>query len=131
MTVVEDPRPGSRGNTRMPSADAVLVPAIELVLVGAGLPKAALGRDGHATGTGFLAAPVEGAAHPRVTVTWYEDDKPTGRPEGPAGKLRDCEQALRRAGFLVEYTAEGTSGYLFAWRSGRSTAYLSRAIRRR
>ena len=131
MTVVENPRPGSRGSARIPSADEVLIAAIELVLAGAGLPKAAVARNGHAAGSGFLTAPVEGLAHPRVTVTWYEDGKPTGGPDGTAGKLLDCEWALRRAGFHVEYTAANTDGYLLAWRSGRSTAYLSRAIRRR
>jgi hypothetical protein len=48
-------------------------------------------------------------------VTWYED----GEPAGPTGKLRDCEQALRRAGFRVEYTAEATGGCLLAWRRPR------------
>jgi hypothetical protein len=87
--------------------------------------------NGHAAGTGFVAARVVGAAHPRAAVTWYEDGKPTGDLDGPTGKLRDCEWALRRAGFQVEYTAANTGGYLLAWQSGRSTAYLSRVLRRR
>ena len=128
MTAVEDPRPGSRGSTRIPSGGDVLIAAIELVLRGAGLPKAAV-RHGHshAAGTGFLVAPVTGAAYPRATVIWYEDGKPTGDPDGPVGKLRDCERALRRAGFHVEYTTETTAGCLLAWQGGRSTAYLSGA----
>jgi hypothetical protein len=130
MTVVGDPRPGPRGSARIPSADDVLVAAIELVLAGAGLPKAAVARSGQAAGTGFLAAPMEGVAHPRVTVTWYEDGKATDGPDGPAGRLRDCERALRRAGFQIEHTAANTAGYLLAWQSGRSTAYLSRVLRR-
>jgi len=112
MTVVEDPRPGSRGSARIPSSDDVLVAAIGLVLVGTGLPKAAIARNGHAAGTGFLAAPMEGVAHPRVTVTWYEDGKATDGPDGPAGKLCDCEQALRRAGFQAEIREE----CLLVWR---------------
>lgn len=131
MTVVEDPQPGSRGSMRIPSADDVLIAAIGLVLAGAGLTEAATFPNGHAAGTGFVAARVVGAAHPRVTVTWYEDGKATDGPDGPAGKLHDCERALRRAGFHVEYTAANTVGYLLAWQSGRSTAYLSRALRRR
>jgi hypothetical protein len=63
-----------------------------------------------------VAVPVTGAAYPRASVTWYEDGKPTCGPDGPAGKLRDCEQALRRAGFHVEYTTEATAGCLLAWR---------------
>jgi hypothetical protein len=131
MTVVEDPRPGSRGSAQIPPADEVLVAAIELVLAGAGLPKAAVARKGHAAGTGFLATPVEDVTDPRVTVTWYEDGKATDGPDRPAGKLRDCERALHRAGFQVEYTAANTGGRLLAWQSGRSTAYLSRFLRRR
>jgi hypothetical protein len=114
----------------MPSADGVLVAAIGLVLTGAGLPQAATRYNGDGAGTGFLAAPVAGAAAPRAAVTWYEDGKPTGDTDAPAGKLRDCEQALRRAGFHVEYTTETTGGYLLVWQSGRSTAYLSRILRR-
>jgi hypothetical protein len=114
-----------------PSADDVLVTAIGLVLAGAGLPEAATLPNGHAAGTGFAAARVIGAAHPRAAVTWYEDGKTTGGLDGSAGKLHDCEQALRRAGFHVEYTAANTGGYLLAWQSGRSTAYLSRVLRRR
>jgi hypothetical protein len=113
QTMVEDPRPGSRGSTRIPSADDVLVAASELVLAGAGLPKAAV-RHGHAAGTGFLVAPVTWAAHPRAAVTWYEEGEPTCGTDGPAGKLRDCEQALRRAGFHVEHTTEATGGRLLA-----------------
>jgi hypothetical protein len=130
MTVVGDPRPGPRGSARVPSADDVLVAAIELVLTGAGLPKAAVARNGHAAGTGFLAAPMEGVAHPRVMVTWYADGKATDGSDGPAEILRDCEQTLRRAGFQVEYAAANMGGYLLAWQSGRSTAYLSRVLRR-
>jgi len=118
MAVVEDPERGPRGSARLPSADDVLVAAIELVLGGTGLPQAAVARKGQAMGTGFLAAQVEGAAQPRVTVTWYEDGKPTGSPDGPVGKLRDCEQALQRTGFHVEYTAANTGVYLLAWRKG-------------
>jgi hypothetical protein len=103
-----------------PSADDVLVTAIGLVLAGAGLPEAATLPNGQAAGTGFVAARVIGAAHPRAAVTWYEDDKATGGPDGPAGKLRDCKQALRRAGFHVEYTTEITGGCLLAWRKRRS-----------
>jgi hypothetical protein len=130
MTAVEDPRPGPRGTARIPSADDVLVSAIELVLAGTGLPKAPVVGKGLATGTGFLATPMEGVAHPRVTVTWYEDGKAADGPDGPAEKLRDCDRALRRAGFQVEYTAANTGGYLLAWQSGRSTAHLSRILRR-
>ena len=123
----EGRRPGSRGDALTPSADDVLVTAIGLVLAGAGLPEAATLPNGHEAGTGFVAARVVEAAHPRATVTWYEDGKPTGDPDGPAGKLRDCERALRRAGFHAEYTAADTGGYLLTWRRGRATAYLSRA----
>ena len=130
MTAVEDPEPGPRGSGRLPSADDVLVAAIELVLGGTGLPKAAVAREGQATGTGFLATPVEGVGHPRVMVTWYEDGKAADGPDGPAEKLRDCDRALRRAGFQVEYTAANSGGYLLAWQSGRSTAYLPRILRR-
>jgi hypothetical protein len=101
----------------MPSADGVLVAAIGLVLTGAGLREAAAQNgDGDGAGTGFLAVPVAGAATPRAAVTWYEDGEPAGGRDGQAGKLRDCEQALRRAGFPVEYTAEGTAGCLLVWR---------------
>jgi hypothetical protein len=120
MTVVEDPEPGPRGSARLPSADDVLVAAIGLVLTGAGLPEAATRQDWDDAGTGFLAVPVTGAATPRATVTWYEGGKPTDGEDAPAGKLRDCEQALRRAGFHVEYTAEGTGGRLLAWRRRRT-----------
>jgi hypothetical protein len=115
----------------IPSADDVLVIAIGLVLAGAGLLETATAQNGHAAGTGFLAVLVTGAAHPRATVTWYEDGKPTGDPDGPTGKLRDCEHALRRAGFHVEYTAANTGGCLLAWQTSRSTPYLSRAAPRR
>jgi hypothetical protein len=115
----------------MPSADDVLVAAIELALTGAGLPQAATLPDGHATGTGFAVALVAGAAAPRAAVTWYEDGLPAGGPDGPAGKLRDCEQVLRLAGFHVEYTTETTHGYLLAWRRGTATAYFSRVALRR
>jgi hypothetical protein len=119
MTVVEDPRPGSRGGTRIPSPDDVLIAAIGLVLAAAaGLPEAAIPHNGHGTATGFLAARVAGAAHSRAAVTWYEDGKPSGAPDGPSGKLRDCERALRRAGFQVEYTGEITAGCLTVWRKG-------------
>jgi hypothetical protein len=111
----------------IPPANDVLVTAIGLVLAGAGIPEAATLRNGHGPGTGFLVAPVTGAAHPRAAVTWYEDGKLTGDPDEPTGKLLDCERALRRAGFHVEYTAANTGGYLLAWQSGRSTAYLSGA----
>lgn len=130
MTVVEDPEPGPRGSGRLPSADDVLVAAVELVLAGTGLPKAAVAGNGQATGTGFLATPMEGVAHPRVTVTWYEDGKASDGPDGLTEKLRDCERALRRAGFQVERAAAETGGYLLAWQSGRSTAYLPRILRR-
>jgi hypothetical protein len=100
----------------MPSPDDVLIAAIELVLTGAGLSEAAILRDGYGAGTGFLAVPVARAAHPRVAITWYEDGEPTGDPDWPARELRNCEQALRRAGFRVDYTAEGTDGRLLVWR---------------
>jgi hypothetical protein len=130
VMVVGDPKPGPRGSARLPSAQDVLVSAIELVLAGTGLSNAAVTRKGQATGTGFLAAPMGGVAHPRVRVTWYEDSKAADGPDGPAEKLRDCERALRRAGFQVEYTAADTGGYLLAWQGGRSTAYLPRTLRR-
>jgi hypothetical protein len=120
--VVEGPRPGSRGETRIPSADDVLIAAIGLVLAGAGLPQVVTLRNGHEAGTGFAAAPVAGAAPSRAAVTWHEDGKPTGDPDRSAGKLRDCEQALRRAGFHVEYMAANAGRYLLAWQSGRSAA---------
>jgi hypothetical protein len=104
----------------MPSADDVLVAAIELVLTGAGLPKATVAGDGHPAGTGFLAIPMKGAATPRAAVTWYEDVKPTCGPDGPGRKLRDCEHALRRAGFRVEYTMESAGGCLLAWQRTRT-----------
>src|SRR6185437_5358144 len=63
MTVNEDRQPGSRGCTLMPSANDVLIAAVELVIAGAGLPKAAVIGDGHPAGTGFLAAPVTGPGH--------------------------------------------------------------------
>jgi hypothetical protein len=87
----------------MPSADGVLVAAIGLVLTRAGLPELATLQNGHTTGTGFLAVLVTGEAAPSAAVTWYEDGQPPVGPAGPTGKLRDCEQALRRAGFHVEY----------------------------
>lgn len=130
MMVVGDPEPGPRGSARLPTAEDVLVSAIELVLAGTGLPKAAVARKGQATGTGFLAAPMKSVAHPRVRITWYEDGEAADGPDGPAEKLRDCERALRRAGFQVEHTAADTGGYLLAWQSGRSTAYLPRVLRR-
>jgi hypothetical protein len=98
----------------MPLADVVLVAAIGLVLTGAGLSEATAHQDD--AGTGFLAVPVTGAATPRASVAWYEGGKPTSRMDAPAGKLRDCEQALRRAGFGVEYTTETAGGCLLAWR---------------
>jgi hypothetical protein len=104
----------------MPSADDVLIAAIGLVLTGAGLPEAATHQNGDKAGTGFLAVPVAKGAAPRAAVTWYEDGMPTGGPDRPAGKLRDCEEALRRAGFHVEYTAETTGGRLLAWREIRT-----------
>lgn len=119
MTVVEDPRHGSRGGTRMPSADDVLVAAIELVLAGAGLPEAATHHSEGDAGTGFLAAPVAGAAVPRAAITWYEDGQAVGGQDWPAGRLRDCEQVLTRAGFHVEYTTEATGGRLLARRKLR------------
>jgi hypothetical protein len=66
----------------------------------------------------MVARSVGGAAHPRAMVTWYEDGKPSSDPDEPAGKLRDCERALCRAGFQVEYTAEITGGCLLVWRKG-------------
>jgi hypothetical protein len=92
----------------MPSADDVLIAAIELALTGAELSQAATLPDGHATGTGFAVAPVAGAATPRAAVTWYEEGMPAGGPDGPVGKLGDCERALRRAGFHVEYATQST-----------------------
>lgn len=111
--------PGAQGVPRMPSADDVLVAAIELVLAGAGLPNATVAGDGHPAGTGFMVASVTGAAHPRAAITCYEDGKPTGDPDAPAAKLRDCEQALRNAVFHVEFLAETTGGCLLAWRRTR------------
>jgi hypothetical protein len=69
--VGEGRRPGSRGSTRMPSADGVLVAAIGLVLTGAGLSEMAALQNGHETGTGFLAVPVTGAATPSLP-DWCE-----------------------------------------------------------
>jgi hypothetical protein len=114
----EDRRPGSRGSTRTPSADDVLIAAIELALTGAGLPQALTSPNGHATGTGFAVTSVAGAATPRAAVTWYEDGMPAGAPDEPAGK-RACEQVLRRAGFRVEYTTQSTAGCLLARRGTR------------
>jgi hypothetical protein len=112
----EGRRLGSRGSTQMPSPDDVLIAAIALVLTGAGLPEVASLQNGHRTGTGFLTVPVTGETTPRAAVTWYEDGKPTCGPDGSTGKLRDCEQALCRAGFHVEYTG----GCLLAWRRTRT-----------
>ena len=103
----------------MPSADGVLVAAIGLVLTGAGLSEMATLQNGHGPGTGFLAVPVTGAATPRAAVTWYEDGMPAGGPDEPAGKLRDCERALRRAGFHVEYATQSTGWCLLAQRGTR------------
>jgi hypothetical protein len=104
----------------MPSADDVLVAAIELVLTGAGLPKVTVAGDGHPVGTGFLAAPVEGGALPRASVTWHENGVPAGASDSPAGKLRNCEQALRRAGFHVENSTETTGECLLTRRGTRA-----------
>lgn len=119
MTVVEDPRPGSRGSTRIPSADGVLVAAIGLVLTGAGLPEAATHQNRDGAGTGFLAIPVAGEVPPRAAVSWYEDGEPTCGTDVLAGKLRNCEQALRRAGFHVEYATQSTGERLLARRGTR------------
>jgi hypothetical protein len=100
----------------MPSADGVLVAAIGLVLTGAGLPEAATLRNGDAAGTGFLAVTLAGETRSRAAVSWYEDGTPAGGADVPAGKLRDCERALLRAGFHVEYAAETGDGCLVAWR---------------
>jgi hypothetical protein len=105
-------RPGSRGVARIPSAGDVLVYAIGLALTGAGLPEADTLPDGHAAGTGFLAVPLAGETRSRAAVTWYEDG-------APAGRIRDCERALLRAGFDVEYAAEAAGGRLFVWRRSR------------
>lgn len=75
----------------MPSADDVLIAAIELALTGTEMPQAATLPNGQATGTGLVAVPVTGAAYPGAAVTWYEDGKPTVGPAGPTGRLRDCE----------------------------------------
>jgi hypothetical protein len=104
----------------IPAAGDVLATAIGLVLTGAGLPEAATPQHGHTAGTGFLAVLVTGQTTPRAAITWYEDGKPTGGPDGPSGKLRDCEQALRRAGFYVEYRAADADGHLLAWRKRRT-----------
>jgi hypothetical protein len=103
----------------MPSADDVLIAATEPALTGAQLPQAASSPDGHATGTGFAVASVTGAATPHAAVTWYEDGMPADGPDGPAGKLRACERALRRAGFYVEYATQSTGGCLLARRGTR------------
>jgi hypothetical protein len=85
--------------------------------MGAGLPEAAAPGAGREARTGFLAAPAEGAAHPRVSVTWQEGGKSSdGRLDRPSEELRLCEQALRRAGFRVEFRAEAAGGCLLAWR---------------
>jgi hypothetical protein len=84
-----------------------------------GFRRAATRQDGDGTGTGFLAVPAAGAEAPRAAVTWYENGEPTSGPDEP--KLRECEQALRRAGFHVEYTTETTGGCLLAWRRTRTT----------
>jgi hypothetical protein len=52
-------------------------------------------------------------------VTWYEDGTPAGGPDGAVGRIRDCERALLRAGFHVEYAAETSGGCLLAWRRTR------------
>jgi hypothetical protein len=104
----------------MPPAGDVPIAAIGLVLTGAGLPEAVTGQDGDGAGTGFVAVPVAGAAAPRAAVTWHQDGKPIGDTDVPAGKLRDCEQALRRAGFHVEHTTEATGERLLAWRRTRA-----------
>ncbi len=57
----------------MPSADEVLIAAIELALTGAEMPQEATLPNGQATGTGFVATLMAGTAHPRVSVTWYQD----------------------------------------------------------
>ncbi len=103
----------------MPSPGDVLIAAIGLVLTGAGLPRATGRQNGSSAGTGFLVVPVAGAAAPRAAVTWYEDGTPAGGPDEPAGKLRNCERALRRAGFHVEYAAQSTGGCLLARRGTR------------
>jgi hypothetical protein len=54
----------------------------------------------------------------RASVTSYKDGKPTVGPAGPTVRLR--EQALRRAGFNVEYTTEAMGGCLLAWRRART-----------
>jgi hypothetical protein len=104
----------------MPSADDVLVAAIELALTGAEMPQAATLPDGQATGTEFVVVPVTGAAYPRAAITWHEDGKPAVRPAGPTGRLRDCEQALLRAGFRVDYTTEAPGGRLIVWARART-----------
>jgi hypothetical protein len=104
----------------IPSAGDVLATAIGLVLAGAGLPEAATPQNGHTGGTGFLAVLVAGEMTPRAAVTWHEDGKPTGGTDGPAGKLRDCEQALRRAGFHIEYTTDAAGARLLAWRRAQT-----------
>jgi hypothetical protein len=117
--VGEGRRPGSRGVARIPSPGDVLVYAIGLALAGAGLPEAAALPDGHAAGTGFLTVALAGETRLRAAVTWYEDGTPTGGPGAPAGRIRDCERALLRAGFDIEYAAEAAGGCLFVWRRSR------------
>jgi hypothetical protein len=119
MAVVDGPRPGSWGGARIPAADGVLVAAVGLVLTGAGLPEVAILRDGEAAGTGFLAVALAGEARPRAAVTWYEDGMLAGGPDAPAGRIGDCERALLRAGFRVEYAAGTAGGCLVAWRRSR------------
>lgn len=64
---------GASSSAQMPSADDVLIAAIELALTGTELPQAATLPNGQATGTGFVAVPMAGAAYPRAAVTWHED----------------------------------------------------------
>lgn len=120
MTVVEGTQFGSRGRVRVPAADDVLVAAVGLVLKGAGLPEAIAAQNGRAAGIGFLAVPVAGAAHLRVSVTWHEDGEPSGGLDAPAGELHACERAFRRAGFHVEMTTEAAGRRLLAWRRLRT-----------
>lgn len=119
MTVVEGSRFGSRGRAQIPSADDVLIAAIELVLTGAGLPKALEMRHRHEPETGFVIEPVAGAGHTRAVIAWREEGEPVAATAEPAGKLSDCEQALRRAGYHVEYTTEINGGCLLASRIRR------------
>lgn len=117
--MAEGTRPGLRGIARIPSADGVLVAAIGLVLTGAGLPGVATFRTGEATGTGFLAVTLAGEERPRAAVTWYEDGSLAVGPDAPAGRIGDCERALLRAGFHVEYAPGTAGGGLVAWRRSR------------